>query len=61
MNKNVIEGKWKQTRGYTKVWWGVLTNNNLKKVGGKFDTLIGRLQEKYGYIRQHAEEEDKKS
>jgi uncharacterized protein YjbJ (UPF0337 family) len=40
-----------------KVWWGKLTDDDLKQVDGKYDKLIGLLQEKYGYTRQQAEEE----
>ncbi|MGD0003429.1 MAG: CsbD family protein [Anaerolineaceae bacterium] len=57
MNKNVFEGKWKQMRGNAKVWWGKLTDDDLEKVGGNLDKLIGLLQEKYGYTQQQAEEE----
>jgi uncharacterized protein YjbJ (UPF0337 family) len=57
MNKNVFGGKWKQIHGQTKVWWGKLIDNNLEKVGGKFDKLIGLVQEKFGYTQQLAEEE----
>jgi len=60
MNNDIFEGKWKQMRGQAKVWWGKLTDDDLEKVGGKFDQLIGLLQEKYGYTRQQAEEEYEK-
>ncbi len=60
MNHNVFEGKWKQIRGQAKVWWSKLTDDDLEKVGGKFDKLIGVLQEKYGYTQIQAEEEYKK-
>ena len=57
MNNNVFEGKWKQVRGEAKVWWGKLTDDDLEKVGGEYDKLIGLLQEKYGYTQQQAQEE----
>jgi uncharacterized protein YjbJ (UPF0337 family) len=57
MNNNIFEGKWKQIRGQAKVWWGKLTDDDLEKVGGHYDKLIGVLQEKYGYTQQQAEEE----
>jgi CsbD-like. len=57
MDNNIFEGKWKQIRGQAKVWWGKLTDDDLEKVDGKFDKLIGLLQEKYGYTKQQAEEE----
>lgn len=60
MNNNIFEGKWKQMRGQAKVWWGKLTDDDLEKVGGNFDKLIGLLQVKYGYTQQQAEEEYKK-
>jgi uncharacterized protein YjbJ (UPF0337 family)/CheY-like chemotaxis protein len=60
MNKDVFEGKWKQVRGEAKVWWGKLTDDDLDKVAGKFEVFAGLLQEKYGYSREHAEEEIEK-
>jgi uncharacterized protein YjbJ (UPF0337 family) len=57
MNNDIFEGKWKQIRGQAKGWWGKLTDDDLDKVNGKVDQMIGLLQEKYGYTRQQAEEE----
>ncbi|MDR3576026.1 MAG: CsbD family protein [Anaerolineaceae bacterium] len=56
MNNNISNGKWKQIRGQTKVWWGKLTHNNNKKVSGKLDQLVGRFQEKIGNSQQRANE-----
>jgi len=60
MNNNILEGKWKQIRGQAKTWWGKLTDDDLEKVGGQYDKLIGLLQEKYGYTQLQAEEEYQK-
>ena len=57
MNNDIFDGKWKQIRGQANVWWGKLTDDDLDKVDGKFDKLIGLLQEKYGYTVQQAQEE----
>jgi uncharacterized protein YjbJ (UPF0337 family) len=57
MNKDILQGQWKQIRGEAKSWWGKLTDDDLTRVAGKFDTLTGVLQEKYGYTRQQAEAE----
>jgi uncharacterized protein YjbJ (UPF0337 family) len=57
MNKNILEGKWKQIRGEAKAWWGKLTDNDLDRISGKFEVLVGLLQEKYGYTRQQAADE----
>ena len=57
MNKDILEGKWKQMRGQAKTWWGKLTDDDLDRAAGKYDVLAGLLQEKYGYTRQRADEE----
>ncbi len=57
MNKDIVEGKWKQVRGEAKSWWGKLTDDDLDRAAGKFDILTGMLQEKYGYTRERAAEE----
>jgi len=57
MNKNILEGRWKQIRGEARAWWGKLTDNDLDRVAGKFEVLVGLLQEKYGYTRQQATDE----
>lgn len=57
MNKHILEGKWKQVRGEAKAWWGKLTDNDLDRVAGKFEVLVGILQEKYGYTREQAADE----
>ncbi len=57
MNSDIFQGKWKQMRGEAKSWWGRLTDDDLEQVNGKYDKLVGLLQEKYGYSRQQAEDE----
>jgi uncharacterized protein YjbJ (UPF0337 family) len=57
MNQDIFEGKWKEMRGQAKEWWGKLTDDDLERVEGKADQLIGLLQKKYGYTKEHAEEE----
>ena len=57
MNKDIFEGKWKQMRGQVKGWWGKLTDDDLDRVGGKYDQLVGLIQEKYGYTRERVEDE----
>ncbi len=60
MNKDVFAGKWKQIRGQAKTWWGKLTDDDLNKVAGKFESFLGLLQKKYGYSRERAQEEIEK-
>lgn len=57
MNKDILEGKWKQLKGEVKEQWGKLTNDDLDRVEGNYDQLVGRIQERYGYSREEAERE----
>jgi uncharacterized protein YjbJ (UPF0337 family) len=57
MNKDIVEGKWKQMQGEAKSWWGKLTDDDLNRAAGKFEVLAGMLQEKYGYTREAAANE----
>jgi len=57
MNKNVLQGNWKQLTGSIKEQWGKLTDNDIAEVEGNFDQLVGKIQERYGYERSKAEHE----
>ncbi len=57
MNRDVMEGKWKQIRGDVKQQWGKLTDNEIDQINGNADKLAGYLQEKYGYSHEQAERE----
>ena len=56
-NRDVLAGQWKQVRGQVKQNWGSLTDNDLDRIGGTFEELVGLLQERYGYARDKAEKE----
>jgi uncharacterized protein YjbJ (UPF0337 family) len=57
MNQDILAGKWKQMRGELKTWWGKLTDDDVDRIGGQKDKLIGLLQERYGYAHEQAEQE----
>jgi len=57
MNEDIFAGQWRQMRGELKSWWGKLTDDDFDRIGGQKDKLIGLVQEKYGYARDHAEQE----
>jgi uncharacterized protein YjbJ (UPF0337 family) len=57
MNWDQIEGNWKQIRGKVRAKWGELTNDDLDKIAGEREVLIGKLQERYGVERAEAERE----
>lgn len=52
-----IKGHWKQIRGKAKVWWGKLTDDDLDVIDGKYDQLLGTLQNKYGITKKKAAQE----
>ncbi len=55
MNWDVIKGKWGQVKGKAREKWGDLTNDDLDRIAGEKDQLVGRLQEKYGWAKEEAE------
>jgi uncharacterized protein YjbJ (UPF0337 family) len=57
MNTDVLTGKWKQVQGEIKKKWGKLTDDDLLVVEGQHDKLVGLVQERYGYVRERAEQE----
>lgn len=57
MNADTLKGEWKQLKGKVKERWGDLTDDDLTKIEGKRDQLIGRLQERYGVAKERATEQ----
>jgi uncharacterized protein YjbJ (UPF0337 family) len=55
MNRDVLEGKWKEMKGKVKEQWGKLTDDDLDRAEGRAERLIGLLQQRYGYARDEAE------
>jgi uncharacterized protein YjbJ (UPF0337 family) len=54
MDRNILKAKWKQLRGKSKIMRARLTNNDRGRLSGKFDVLVGGVQEKYSVTRQKA-------
>lgn len=57
MNEDIFKGNWNQLKGNMKQWWGNLTDDDLKRIEGSRDELIGRLQERYGWSKEEARTE----
>lgn len=57
MNVDVLKGQWRQLRGKIKEQWGMLTDDDLNRIEGNYDQLVGTLQERYGYERDRARQE----
>ena len=54
---DVLAGNWKQLHGNMKEWWGDLTDDDVTKIDGKRENLVGVLQTRYGYAKDKAETE----
>lgn len=57
MNSDVIKGKWKQLNGSIKQRWGKLTDDDLDVAEGHSEYLAGKLQERYGWTKEKAQDE----
>ena len=52
-----LSGQWKQYMGSAKVAWGKLTQDQLMETEGKFQKLVGLVQEKYAVSRMDADKQ----
>jgi len=57
MNWDHVQGKWSELKGQVKTKWAKLTDDDMTLIGGKFDEIVGRLQQRYGHTRDAAERE----
>jgi uncharacterized protein YjbJ (UPF0337 family) len=57
MSWDRIEGNWKQFTGKVKEQWGKLTDDDLMAIKGKRDRLEGKIQERYGYVKDRVKKE----
>jgi uncharacterized protein YjbJ (UPF0337 family) len=57
LNKNIIQGKWKEVKGKLHQQWGDITNDEVSKMHGSYEELAGMLQKKYGYDERRSEKE----
>ena len=55
MNWDQIAGKWKQLTGSAKAEWGKLTDDDIAQAAGEREKLVGRVQERYGVVKEEAE------
>jgi len=57
MNKDILAARWTQLRGQLRENWGKLTDDDLDRVQGRWEQLIGLLQERYAFTKAKAEAE----
>lgn len=55
MNKDIIQGNWKQLRGKVLQQWGKLTDDDFDVINGSRTELAGKLQERYGVMKDEAD------
>ena len=57
MNSDTLKGQWHQVKGEVKTQWGKLTDDDVNQIEGQSEKLIGKLQERYGYAKDRAQQE----
>lgn len=59
MNWDQIKGNWTEYKGKIKAKWGDLTDDDLDKMEGKRDELVGKIQQRYGLSKEEADQQVK--
>jgi len=57
MNSDTLKGQWHQVKGEIKNQWGKLTDDDISSIEGNGEKLVGKLQERYGYAKDRAQQE----
>lgn len=55
MDWNQFAGQWKRYKGNARAQWGDLSDDDWNSIAGRREQLVGKLQERYGLEREHAE------
>jgi uncharacterized protein YjbJ (UPF0337 family) len=56
VNQQTLEGNWNEIKGKLHERWGQLTQDDLQKVRGNVDQLVGLIQRKTGEARERVEQ-----
>lgn len=51
MNRDIVEGNWRQFKGLVRELWGRLTDDELEAAAGKRDRIAGKILEEYGVAK----------
>jgi len=57
MNREQLEGNWKQIKGKARETWGKLTDDDFDRIAGQREQLIGAVQKRYGIAKEEAEKQ----
>lgn len=60
MNKEVLENQWTQAKELIREKFPNLSDDDIRQINGRFDQLIAKLQQRYGYSFEEAQEEVRK-
>jgi uncharacterized protein YjbJ (UPF0337 family) len=55
MNWDQVAGRWEQVKGEIKTKWAKLTDDDIRSAISKRDIFVGKLQERYGILKEEAE------
>jgi len=57
MSEQELKGQWRELKGKVKQKWAKLTDDDIERISGKKDELVGTLQKRYGESRDWAEDQ----
>lgn len=56
MNWDIVEGKWEQAKGHIKAKYADMTDNEIDEAKADAQVLSGKMQEKYGWSKEEADD-----
>ncbi|WP_405219912.1 CsbD family protein [Lentisalinibacter sediminis] len=60
MSQDEMKGQWRELKGQIRQRWGKVTDDDLERISGKTDELIGTLQQRYGESKEWAQDQVEK-
>lgn len=57
VTRDQFENQWSQIRPVIREKWSKLTEEDIRAINGRYEVFISKLQERYGFTRDEAEEE----
>jgi uncharacterized protein YjbJ (UPF0337 family) len=55
MNRDRVQGNWRQFKGKVREEWAKLTGDHANVINGRREVLAGKLQEAYGIGKEEAD------
>ena len=57
MNWDQVAGEWKQIKADVKSKWAKLTDDDIDTFSAKKDDFVGKIQQRYGILKDEAEKQ----